>query len=262
MKYIIIEKSNFADIEKVQNDAKNRIKEAYKLDRLNSSCYTHGTFAVIGEAVKMFCDKYGVSFAGQNTIKTDGKTKAEIIPFITPSFYYDARSDEGGLIDIYAHDNIKCLVNYNGVLLEPFKLHYNKEMFSFRLFNDNTDYNTYLPYNWEKENVSPNNVGTITDKKIESWVNWLKKRQLAALNAKDCANNKVNNFLAKIREFDVNEFSDYKITDKSGYFVKNGLRYSYQINKGGYISENIEIACISTNLNALDKFKLMTQGKF
>lgn len=259
MKYIIIEKSNFTDIEKVQNAAKNRIKEAYKLDHFNN--YTHGTFAIIGDAVKMFCDKYNVSYAGQDTIKTDGKTKAEIIPFISPSYYYDARSNEGCLTDIHTYEKINCLINYNGVLLEPFKLHYNKEMFAFRLFNDTTDYNTYLPYNWEKENVSPNNVGTITDKKLDSWVTWLKNRKLAALNAKDSANNKVNNFLAKIRKFDVNEFSDYKITDKSGYFVKNGLRYSYQINNAGYISEKIELAYITTNLNTLDKFKLMTQGK-
>lgn len=197
----------------------------------------------------------------EDTIKTDGKTKAEIIPFITVSYYYDARYNGGGLTDIHTYSNIGCLVNYNGVLLEPFKLHYNKEMFAFRLFNDNTDYNTYLPYNWGKENVSPNNVGTMTDKKLDSWVNWLKNRKLAALNAKDSANNKVNNFLAKIREFDVNEFSDYKITDKSGYFVKNGLRYSYQINNAGYISEKIELAYITTNFNTLDKFKLMIQGK-
>ena len=150
MNYIIITSENFADIEKVRNNARNAKIESYKINAFDN--YAHGSFAVIGaEAVEMFCNKYGFNITNQEIIKTDGKTKAELIPYITPDYYYDARNDKGGITNIFPHTIIENLVKYNDVLLESYKIRYNSEMREFRLFNDNTDYRTYLPSNWEKE---------------------------------------------------------------------------------------------------------------
>ena len=264
MKYIIIKSGNFSDIEKVQADAKVRKDASYKIDAFDN--YAHGTFAIIGaDAVSMFCEKYGFSFSGNDTIKTDGKTKAEIIPYITPSYYYDARDGgRGGITDIYTHSKIGCLVKYNGVILEHYKKHYNSDARGFYLFNDETDYNKYLPNNWENENPRPNYVGVITDKKISDWVNWLNARKNAAESAKMAANNKVSAFMEKIRAFDVSGCTEYQINEKHGYFVRNGLRYSYEIGESGYISESIKIDydVNLSKLETLEKFKLMTVGNF
>jgi hypothetical protein len=262
MKYIIIEKNNFADLEKIQSEAKKRTDASYKLDQWQH--YEHGTLAIIGEAVKMFCEKYGYTFAGEETIKTDGKTSAEIIPCITPSYYYDARDQRGGLTDIYTHSKIGCLVRYNGVLLDHYKKHYNSDLREFRLFNDQTDYRTYLPYKWGENNPSPNFVGTITDKKINDWLNWLNLRKAAAEEVRNLSENRVALFMEKIRGFNTSGCSDYKITENSGYFVRNGLRYSYEIETGGYISESIKVdtTCNLSNVDTLGKFELMTTGNF
>ncbi len=262
MIYIIIEASNFADIEKQQNATKERINEAHKTDVFLN--YAQIEFAVIGDAVKMFCDKYGVSFADQDTIKTDGKTKAEIIPFITPSWYYDARINKCGFIHISPHHNIGYLVKYNGVLLGHYKKHYNSESVAFTLFNDDTDYGKYLPSNWDDENQKPNYTGVLTDKKLDSWVNWLTMRKNAATAAKNAAENKVIAFLKKVRSYDATGANTCVIGENRGYIIKNGLRYEYEINSTGYISEKVSIdyTFVCSEVDTLTKFDLLTKGKF
>ena len=264
MRYIIIEQSNFDDIERVQAEAKARKDASYKIDVFDN--YAHGTFAVIGaKAVQMFCNKYGYTFAGQDTIKTDGKTKAEIIPLLTPSYYYDAREGgRGGLTDIYPHNKIGYLVKYNGVLLDHYKKHYNSEAVAFRLFNDNTDYSKYLPYNWENENPQPNYVGTLTDKKLNDWLNWLTARKNAAEAAKMATNNKISEFLAKVRAFDATGANECVITETRGHIIKNGLRYEYEIDGNGHISEKVRIdyTFVKSDADTLTKFGQMANGDF
>ena len=263
MKYIIIEQSNFDDIERIQKEAKVRVETSYKLDQFDN--YEQGTFAVLGkQAVQMFCNKYGYTFAGQETMKTDGRTSAEIVPLLTPSYYYDARSKEGGMIEIYSNDKIGFLVKFGGVLLWHYKKNYNSDMRGFLLFNDDTDYNTYLPYGWEEEHPRPNYIGTITDKKIRDWVDWLLARKAAADAARDKANNKVAAFLEKVRSFDVTGCTKHQVTDTRGFFVRNGIKYSYEISSGGHIAEKVEVDYTFSMAHGetLDKYKLMVSGSF
>lgn len=234
MYYNIITAKNFNDIEILSKAKINEIDNGYKLD----PWFNYGTvyFAVVGsDALQMFREKYGVKLTRYADIKTDGKTSAKIIPYILPEFYYDARDGKSGLTNYNEYTEICYLVEYNGVLM-----YYKHVSRTFSLFNDNTEYNKYLPYNWENENQAPAKVGVLSDKKLKSWYEYLMSKKQAAENEKNMRENKVNLFLDKIKSLDASKFDDSFVSEKSGHFVRNGLRYSYTI-ENGFISENIQV---------------------
>ena len=74
--------------------------------------------------------------------------------------------------------------------------------------------------------------------------------------------NKVSIFLNKIRGFNTSICKDFHVGENSGFFEANGLRYSYTIDKSGYISEKIELRYSSANVDTLDKFNMMISGNF
>lgn len=263
MKYIIINSENFADIEKVQESARVEIMKRYAVDQFDN--YAHGDFAVMGEkALQMFREKYGYKLDGdRDEMKTDGKTRAKFIPYISISYYYDARDGgRGGLTNIYDRQNIGLLVEFDGVLMYSYNFDRKGAARGFYLFNDQTDYNKYLPYNWENENPKPNYVGTMTDKKAAAWVEWLRARKATADSEKARREGKVSAFLEKVRGFDTSKCKDFRISDKSGYFVRNGLRYTYEISDAGTISENIRVDSSYLMESRLDAFSKMAEGNY
>lgn len=259
MNYNIIYAGNFSDIEKIRENAKNDILRRSQVDPWDN--YVHGQFAILGDdAIKMFCQKYGYNFKEWDEIKTDGKTRAKLVPFITPSYYYDARDDRGGITNIYTHSKVGVLVEFDGVLLTSHIWNVKGGSRTFYLFNDDTDYNNYLPYNWEKENPKPNRVGTLTDKKVSAWVEWLKAKKRAALDEKEKRENSAGAFLNKIRQIDTTKCKEFRIGEKSGYLVRNGLKYSYEISESGYISEKLAVH-YSTG-STMETFLKMSEGNF
>ncbi len=260
MRYHVITSENFSSIEKIRENAKNDIIRRSQVDSFDN--YTHGEFAILGDAaIKMFCEKYGYNItARRETIKTDGKTTAKIIPFITASYYYDARDGRGGITDVNNYTTINYLISFDGVLFTVPVFCTGKTV-GLYLFNDDTDYNTYLRY-YGRENEKPNNIGILTDKKLKAWEDWLLLRKKTAEDNKESANNNVVAFLAKVRALDTTGCKEVRIGNDSGIIVKNGLLYSYSISRGGYISEKIEIAYTNSNLSTLEKFEKMAKGEF
>lgn len=239
MYYNIITAKNFNDIEILSKAKINEIDNGYKLD----PWFNYGTvyFAVIGsDALQMFREKYGVKLTRYaETIKTDGKTRAKVLPYILPEFYYDARTGKSGLTNFCEYTEINYLVEFDGALFRFNNWSGNKTR-TLSLFNDNTEYNKYLPYNWESENQAPAKVGVLSDKKLKAWYEYLMSKKQAAENEKNKRENKVNLFLDKIKSIDTSKFDDSFVSEKSGHFVCNGLRYSYTI-ENGFISENIQV---------------------
>lgn len=263
MNYLVINSENYADIKKITESAKVEIMQRYALDSFDN--YKHLDFAIIGQkAVELFCAEYGCHVENQREApRTDGKTRAVILPCLHPAYYFDARREEGGMTNIYGGGRVDgyFLVEFDGVLFDSYIWDNKGGAVSFYLFNDSTDYRKYLPYNWEEEHPKPNRVGVLTDRKMSDWKNWLLSRKAAADAEKAKREGKTAEFLARVRAINTEGCTEYKITEKSGYFVRNGLRYSYQIDGNGYISEKIGIAYTS-GLDCLDKFVLMSTGRY
>lgn len=256
MKYEIITAQNFSDIEKLSEAKKESVKNSFSVDLWQN--YGSINFAVIGEdALQMFREKYGYKLQRYSEpLKTDGKTRAKILPFISPEYYFDARNGgRGGIVSVYDHSEIGYLIEFDGVLFR----YYGKNTVSFSLFNDNTDYYNYLPYNWDKNNPAPNNVGVITDKKIEAWKKYLLSRKFAAEAEKNRRENSAAAFLAKIKNFDSTGCKKCDVGETSGRIVCNGLEYTYKISNG-VISERISVHYSASN--NFDTFIKMINGEF
>lgn len=260
MYYNIIKSENFADIEKIQESARVDILKRYALDQWDN--YTRGDFAIIGEkTLNMFFNTYGGKVSEVDEIKTDGKTRAAVVPYISVSYYYDAREGGRGGLDISRYIRQNFIVSFNGVLLNSYKIDNKRQKWGFTLLNDNTDYNKYLPYGWEEQHPKPQSVGTLTDKKAASWLNWLQDRKAAAEAEKAKRGEKVAAFIAKVQKIDTTACKDFRIGDNSGYFVRNGLRYSYQITGSGNVSETLEVD-YRIGGSKLDAFNMMVTGNF
>jgi hypothetical protein len=260
MYYNIIKSGNFADIEKIQESARVDILKRYALDQWEN--YTHGDFAIMGEkTLNMFFNTYGGSVAEADEIKTDGKTRAAVVPYITVSYYYDARDGGRGGLSISKYIRQNFIVSFDGVLLDSYTIDNKRQKWGFTLLNDNTDYNKYLPSSWYETHKKPQYVGTLTDKKAAAWLQWLKERKEAAEAVKTGREDKVAAFLAKVRQIDTTQCKEARIDEKRGYFVRNGLRYSYEISDGGRINEKLEIDYIF-NHSTLEAFNLMVTGNF
>jgi hypothetical protein len=85
----------------------------------------------------------------------------------------------------------------------------------------------------------PQKIGVLSTKKIETWIKYIEKIDKLYQEKSEKANDKINNFLTKLNEFNI-EWDNYS-GKSSGYIDKNGLRYSFRIDKNGYIYETIQI---------------------
>ena len=256
MKYEIITAQNFSDIEKLSEAKKESVKKSYAVDRWQN--YGSVNFAVIGEdALQMFREKYGYKLQRYSApLKTDGKTRAKILPYILPEYYFDARDGgRGGIVNVRDSFEIGYFIEFDGALLQ----YYGGKTVSFSLFNDDTDYYNYLLYGWKKEHPAPNNVGVITDRKILAWYDYLISRKEAADAEKKRRENGVNEFLNTLRAFDPSGCSSCTIGANSGRIICGGLEYSYNINSGR-INENIHIhySCEKT----FETFAKMIRGDY
>lgn len=85
----------------------------------------------------------------------------------------------------------------------------------------------------------PQKIGVLNTKKIEIWIKYIEKLDKLYQEKSEKATDKINNFFTKINKFNI-EWDNYS-NKSSGYIDKNGLRYSFRIDKNGYIYETIQI---------------------
>lgn len=262
MIYKEITSENFSQLEKSLQEMKKRVKDAMKNDRFAN--YGTEYFSIQGmDAILDFCDKYDVELWQGDEIKpkTDGKTSAEIVPYTIVEFHYDGRENKISLSGMYSGTNIYHLIEFNGVKMTP-GFHFDGKPTHLLLWNDNTDYYNYLPYNWEKDNPAPNKVGTITDKKIAEWSEWLLKRKDVAETEREKREGTVATFLRKIDEIPESYLKRKKIWDNRGFIEKNGLVFEWQISNG-VIHTEIKVSYdVKSGADKIDSFLQMCRGEF
>lgn len=138
----------------------------------------------------------------------------------------------------------------------------------FRVQLIKNKYQIYCQSLWEFRNVlsiskldeiensveKPKNIGVLTTKKIQDWVNYYERVYYLMKIEKELCENKVEQFRNKLSNVPDVEWSKDK---KSGSIVRNGLKYSFWIQSDGYIQEKIEVH-YKTNSN-FEEFERMTK---
>ena len=149
---------------------------------------------------------------------------------------------EKGIVCSDCYYNIFSIIKYNGEYYELLR-QYNENTGRISLHNDPclNELRDYLPYGWEKENPAPNKVGTITDAKLNEWIKWLNKRRGVAQDIFSKRTEGVQAFMARINQMNPTQFDKFKVSMNGGTIVKNGLEFTYKIEKGGYISQTIKV---------------------
>ena len=109
-------------------------------------------------------------------------------------------------------------------------------------------------YEIENSVEKPKNIGVLTSKKIQDWVNYYERVYNLMKIEKELCENKVELFRNKLSNVPDVEWNTDK---KSGYIVRNGLKYSFWIQSDGYIHEKIEVH-YKTNSN-FEEFERMTK---
>ena len=268
MYYEIIKLDNWQDLIKLRDKGEKRAKENYKKDQFNG--YTTEFFAIFGlDAIKRFEEEYGFKFKNfQPDFKTDGKTSAKMIPYLVGEWYYDARNGgHGGLADVYDHSTIYNLIEFDGVLLNPGFHRKAGETADFTLFNDSSIYREYLPYNYEQTHPTPQRVGTLTDKKLSQWKEWLLERKRVYDGIKNQNKDNADSFLNQVRSIDSSKCTEYDVQETRGRIVRNGIQFSYQISNRNIVSTKLEV-CVDvrlhckSNLDLLEAWGKIVEGKY
>ncbi len=265
MKYRIIKSENFHEIENIMEEMKSLAEKRFAEEKYSAQASEY--IAIFGEdAIKLFAEKYDVKIANKfaPAMKTDGKTTVKILPYVMGEYsYYISRDGANGcFVNFNNWDGIRTMLEVDGVILWPCSTKTATK--GFMLFNDETDYRNYLPYDWEKNNPAPNNVGTISDKKMQAWKEWLIARKNAAEENKNQLEDKVAAFLRNIAAIPESECQRKDVREYQGEIIRNGLCYSWKI-ENGVVYDKIEVHYTTAwrdGKSRLDCFKEMCAGKY
>ena len=231
----IITLANFQEI--------NKSLEALWEKAKNDCCTFSDNLALIGrDTIEQYLRVYdpeGKINYSESNLKTDGKTRAELVPYIYIELncnYWDKIKHVIKQRIYYARD----LVLFDGQIYSIYTG--NKSAGAVSLFKDDYNYyKNYLPYRWEENNPAPQNIGTITDKKMTAWAEYLKQKRAAA----DQVFNEKQNAAAVLRStlaaLDGSKFDYIKINENSGQIIKNGLEYHFEITDTNTVREHIEV---------------------
>lgn len=257
MQYTIITAENYSDIERIKRQVKNRVAQAMKTDRFNN--YGTECLSIQGrEAIERFAAEYDLGKLTFSEFPTDGKTRARLVPHIEGHYYFNARGEGSeGMTNFYAYDGIRNLVEFDGLLLWP-SFERNKSTCTFCIFNDCTDYRTYLPSSWENETPAPQRVGTLTDKKMQAWHDWLLARREAATQEMARREDEVEAFRRRIAAIDPATCQRYDVRENSGEIVRNGILYKFQI-ANGRVNDRIEVHYTTGWRDGKDRLQCFTE---
>jgi len=265
MIYKTITKENFNEIETIMQRMKTLATERFAEDKYSAQATEY--ICIMGEdAINLFDKKFSgvIKKEYAPTMRTDEKTVAKSIPYVTGHYcYYITRDGSNGRFSNFNDwGGIKALVEIDGVLLYPHRA--DKTTKSFSLWNDNTDYRNYLPSEWEKNNPEPTKVGVISDKKIRAWKDWLCGRKNAAEAEMKRREKNVADFLAKIEAIPESECLRKQVGDVRGEIVRNGLCYSWEISYG-IVYDKLKVHYTTAwkdGKTTFDAFKEMVVGKY
>lgn len=264
MIYKIITMENFSQVEKVQAEMKALAKERFAKDGYSAQATEH--IAFVGEdAIRAFAEQFkciAIKFAPQ--IKTDGKTRARIIPYIFGrySYYISQQGENGKFGEFIKWSGIESLIEFDGILFRGWDRIEQGKPCRLQIYNDDTDYYNYLPSDWEMKNPQPNKVGTITDKKMSQWKDWLLARQKSANDKKMEREGNVAKFFAEIAKIPSSECKTMEIGKNRGRIVRNGLCLRYSI-QNGVVSTSIEVTLpVFSKESKVDVFNKMCEGIF
>ena len=260
----VITAENYSELQKIMAETKAHAAARFAEDKWSAQASTR--IAFIGyDAIKRFADEFqAVKMEFAEPMKTDGKTRAMNVPFVWGeySYYFTREGSNGKFVNFNDWDGIKHLVLFDGILLWPCSTRTATR--DFRLFNDETDYRNYLPYDWEKNNPAPNNVGTISDKKMQAWKTWLITRKNAAEENKNQREDKVAAFLERIAEIPASECQKKVVGEYQGEIIRNGLCYSWKI-QNGVVYDDLKVDYTTGWRDKKDKltcFKEMAVGEY
>ena len=256
------EVKNYGEIENVMGTVISRINESYKEDRFSG--YGGATFLVFNEGLMHeIKQKNGTRFMDSYKLDSPLKNKsnsAKIIDAWTCEFYYDARNGHKGISE-GCHFK---LVSYKGMLFD-YSFYGSKTTAEFSLFNDSTNY-AQIP-----EREKPKRMGTITDKGIEAWYQYLIGRKNEADAKNNSSDKKWADLQEKVRNFAMKNgmetdgkgtkncclINDYKMS-----VYLNGIHVEFHYNKrSGYIDKKMSIFTYDYNLDFFELFaKLSDNG--
>lgn len=260
MKYLTVK--NYKEIESAKNAVINRVNEAQKRDRFNNYGTEH--FLIFDkDLVEEIKAKDGVQFSESyknSNIPKNKSANVNIIDVWSCGFYYDARDGHNGITEgLHFY-----LVSYKGMLFD-YSFYYSKTTADFCLFNDSTNY-AQIP-----EREKPKRMGTITDKGIEAWYQYLIGRKNEADAKNNSSDKKWADLQEKVRNFAMKNGmeTDGKgtkncclINDYEMSVYLNGIHVEFHYNKrSGYIDKKMSIFTYDYDLDFFELFaKLSDNG--
>lgn len=222
MSYIITGK-NYGDIKKMMREV--RYQAEASTDRFHRYASEH--LYIIGEDLfNLFCHDYGVEKL-PSVSAIDGRLKnnstiAEVVAIYYTEYNYYADSASGSFDRVWRQAGI---IVDGEILLASFYRRETTAQLSF--LDDKRIYHQGLPYKWEEQNPHPNQVGLLTDKKVQAWLDWLRLRRDTYDAKVNAENDAVAAFLERVRAIDCG--CKKQIGEDRGYLVKNNIRFSYTI---------------------------------
>lgn len=170
----------------------------------------------------------GWQFNGKQAFADRNKTAAQIVQVFTIEVYCDARTMLNAAFTGTTTDFV--MLTENGTELNFYATANNCKTFRLQLAYDRRDYNDYFFAQTYKEDA-PNAVGTLTDKKLSEWLNFLDGRKTRYDAWESNKFDKGAAFLAKVEK--AAETADKShLTPTCGWVEKGHLRLSYEIMKG------------------------------
>lgn len=112
----------------------------------------------------------------------------------------------------------------------------------------------YKISNIKEKFTAPKNIGVLTTKKIGAWVKYIQDVHIECVKLDNELTNGVDAFLKSIEGEDVRWFN----SKTQGEIVKNGIKFSFKIEKG-YVSKKIEVH-YSVNSD-LETFKKLANNR-
>lgn len=187
-------------------------------------------------------------------------SSAEVFKAMMVQLWHDNETGESQVDSVFQ----KTVISYDGTffsLLDTYK----KTTFELGYLIDTRDYHNRL-CGYSEKNPMPQRVGTLTDKKLQQWSEWLKARAKAYDEKVSREESEIQQFLSEIRLLAEKYPHKYnRVTDGSGQIIHNNLCFSYTI-RYGRINKEIKIESLAPYENGewkdlLDVFKLMAEGK-
>ena len=262
MKYLTVK--NYKEIESAKHAVIDRVNEAQKRDSFNN--YGTENFLIFDKSlVEEIKAKDGLKFGEcykNSNIPKNKSVNATIIDVWSCEFYYDARDGHNGLTE----GRHFYLISYKGMLFD-YSFYYSKTTADFCLFNDGTVYDK-VP-----KSKSPNRMGTITDKGIEAWYQYLIGRKNQADSLNNSADNKWADLVEKIKKLaegmNVPFDGDYRLKNKCVIrgndvdILINGIHAKFHYYpKSGYISKEMSICTYDLGGDFLDNFAKLADNGF